>query len=197
MSKLCESNIFWFIWIVLQNIGEGFLLVIKVNNSKISTDKIDKCVKIDIFVAFRHLKKLGVCLKKKKSTRWYRIKWRNASSSEFLDIIFTSGKKWTVYDNVRRKQSWKQDSVYADSVAKSGLHPMKVLLIVRWDPRSIIHIQLLLTRSAISTKKYCDQLTVLNLGSQEKKTDSVKSKRCHFPLRQSKTVRCKTVHRET
>lgn len=137
---------------------------------------------IDKSTAFRHLKKLGFISKldtwvphslteKNKLDRvTVATSLLNRYQNEpFLDRIVTGDEKWILYNNVVRKRTWKEAGENAEIIAKSGLHPMKVLLSVWWDCRGIIFFELLPRGETITTDKYCEQLTRLNVELQEKR----------------------------
>lgn len=54
-------------------------------------------------------------------------------------------------------------------MARTVLHPMKVLLFVWWDCRWIIRFELSPTVETITAKMYCSQLTNFNATIQEKR----------------------------
>lgn len=59
-----------------------------------------------------------------------------------FDRTVTGDDKLMVYINGRRKQSWKPASAYAETVAKMGLYPMKMLLSLHLDCRGFSHFEL-------------------------------------------------------
>lgn len=151
-------------------------------NPKITTEEIAQRLKIDNSTAFRHLKKLGYI---SKLETWVphlltvenKLNRMNVAISllarqneePFLNRLVTGDEKWILYNNVRRKRTWKKAGESANPIAKAGMHPMKVLLCVWWDCRGIIHFELLRRGETITADKYCEQLTRLNAAIREKR----------------------------
>ncbi|XP_072758670.1 histone-lysine N-methyltransferase SETMAR-like [Anoplolepis gracilipes] len=88
-------------------------------------------------------------------------------ANPFLDQLVIGDEKWILYNNVQRKRTWKKVDESAESVAKAGLHPMKILLCVWWDCREIIHFEL--RGETITADKYCKQLTRLDVAIRERR----------------------------
>ena len=61
----------------------------------------------------------------------------------FLDQLVTGDEKWVLYNNVQCKRTWKQVGEHGDTMAKTSLHPMKVMLCVCWDCKGIIYFEFL------------------------------------------------------
>ncbi|XP_070155184.1 histone-lysine N-methyltransferase SETMAR-like [Polyergus mexicanus] len=83
--------------------------------------------------------------------------------------MVTGDEKWILYKNVQRKRTWKTATEGAEPVAKTGLHPMKVLLCIWWDRKGIIYFELLRRGETITADKYCEQLTRLAAAIREKR----------------------------
>lgn len=57
----------------------------------------------------------------------------------FLKRLVTGDEKWIIYNNVKRKSSWRKRNEAPLTTAKAGLHPKKVMLCIWWDWRGILH----------------------------------------------------------
>lgn len=84
-----------------------------------------------------------------------------------LDTIVTSDEKWVLYTNVVRRNSWVDSGTPAVAVARSGLHPKKVLLSVWWDSEGVIHWELLPEGETITANLYCEQLERVQAALRE------------------------------
>lgn len=67
--------------------------------------------------------------------------------------IVVYDEKWIVYDNLRRKRSWKQAYEYTEAIASAGLYSVKVLLQLWWNFKGIIDVELLPASKTISCKE--------------------------------------------
>ncbi|XP_011630944.1 histone-lysine N-methyltransferase SETMAR-like [Pogonomyrmex barbatus] len=73
------------------------------SNRHLTTTEIGHNLNIDQSTVSRHLRKLGM-------------------------RMITGDEKWIAYNNVSRKRSWSKRSEAAQTVAKAGLHPKKIML---------------------------------------------------------------------
>ena len=78
-------------------------------------------------------------------------------------------EKWVLHNNVQYKCTWKQAGEHGDAMAKTSLHPMKVMLCVWWDCKGIIYFEFLPASQTIDSYKYCHQLTNLNREIKQKR----------------------------
>ncbi|XP_032688787.1 2-oxoglutarate receptor 1-like [Odontomachus brunneus] len=74
---------------------------------------------------------------------------------------------WIVYNNVSQKR-WSKRGEAAQTVAKAGLHPKKVMLSIWWDWKGIVYYELLLPNKTIDSTKYCSQLAKLKRTIDQK-----------------------------
>lgn len=77
----------------------------------------------------------------------------------FFKKLVTGDETWILYENITRKRSWSRDKKSL-TVARSGLHPKKVLVSIWWDWKSVIYYELL-PQGEINSVKYCSQLDKL------------------------------------
>ncbi|GFW35816.1 histone-lysine N-methyltransferase SETMAR [Trichonephila clavipes] len=56
----------------------------------------------------------------------------------FLKRIITGDEKWVVYNNVKRKRSWRKKDEPAQTISKADIHQKKVMLSVWWDFKGIV-----------------------------------------------------------
>ncbi|GFU34450.1 histone-lysine N-methyltransferase SETMAR [Trichonephila clavipes] len=112
-------------------------------NRHVSSRSIIQEFKIDHKTVLSHLRKVGF---KKELDVWVphqltpknmldRIsickalaKWNKINP--FLKQMVTGDEKWVTYDNIVRKRSWSKRVEAAQTVAKPGLTPRKVLLYI-------------------------------------------------------------------
>ncbi|XP_043529541.1 histone-lysine N-methyltransferase SETMAR-like [Frieseomelitta varia] len=88
------------------------------------------------------------------------IKAMRNKNDPFLERLVTGNETWILYENITRKRSWSRDKKPL-RVAKSGLHPKKVLMSICWDWKGVIHYELLPQGETINSTKYCAQLDKL------------------------------------
>lgn len=145
------------------------------NNPRILTEELSAALNVDQSTVFRRLKSLGFDLKldiwvPHLLTEQNKIQRISAAVSllgrfnneSFLDRLVTGDEKWILYNNVRRKRTWKRTGEHGDAMPKAALHPMKVMLSVWWDCKGIIYFEFLPTGETIDSDKYCGQLTILD-----------------------------------
>ncbi|CAK9827516.1 Mariner Mos1 transposase [Anthophora retusa] len=89
----------------------------------------------------------------------------------FLNRLITGDEKWIVYNNVSRKRSWSKPGEPAQSIAKAGLHPKKVMLCIWWDMKGVVYFELLPPNKTIDSGVYCLQLEKLNNAIKEKRPE--------------------------
>lgn len=94
----------------------------------------------------------------------------------FLKRLITGDEKWVTYENVVRKRSWSKPGEAAQTVAKPGLTPNKVMLSVWWDWKGIVHHELLPPKKTIDFKFYCEQLDRLKQAIAVKRPELVNRK---------------------
>lgn len=87
----------------------------------------------------------------------------------FLKRLVTGDEKWVTYDNIKRKRSWSIRGEPAQTVAKPGLTPRKVLLCVWWDWQGIIYYELLPYGQTLNSNIYCQQLDRLKEAIAQKR----------------------------
>ena len=58
---------------------------------------------------------------------------------QFLKKMVIVDEKWITNDNIVRKRSWSKRGEAAQTVARPGLMPRKVLLCILWDLKGIIY----------------------------------------------------------
>lgn len=97
------------------------------------------------------------------------LRWNKSES--FLKRLVTGDEKWVVYNNIKRKKSWSKPGESSQTVAKSELHPQKVLLCIWWDWKGVVYYELLPQGETINSKKYCSQLNKLKRAIKDKRPE--------------------------
>ncbi|XP_011632512.1 histone-lysine N-methyltransferase SETMAR-like [Pogonomyrmex barbatus] len=131
------------------------------------TTEIGHNLNIDQSIVLRHLRKLGMV---NKLDVWvpHELNEKNLmdrisacdsllkrhQNESFLKRMITGDEKWIVYNNINRKRSWSKRSEAAQTIAKAGLHPKKIMLSIWWDWKGIVYYELLPNKMIDSTK-YC------------------------------------------
>ncbi|CAK9806173.1 Mariner Mos1 transposase [Anthophora plagiata] len=152
------------------------------NNRHATTYDIAQTLNVTAMTISRHTRKLGLI---KKLDTWvpHQLTEKNITdrislcksllerykNEPFLNRLITGDEKWIVYNNVSRKRSWSKSGEPAQSIAKAGLHPKKVMLCIWWDMKGIVYFELLPPNKTIDSGVYCLQLEKLNNAIKEKK----------------------------
>ncbi|XP_066901025.1 histone-lysine N-methyltransferase SETMAR-like [Halyomorpha halys] len=76
----------------------------------------------------------------------------------FLNRIITCDEKWVLYNNFRRSYQWLSADEKPKQFPKPDLHPKKVLLIVFWTAKGIVHFEILNQGQTITAEVYCNIL---------------------------------------
>ena len=140
----------------LSHIDDDVVHTLVQNTLRISTEEVATSLNVNLSTIFRCLKNMGFDLKLNiwvphLLTERNKIEWISAAISllgrlknePFLDRLVMGDEKWVLYNNVQRKRTWKQAGEHGDAMAKTSLHPMKVMLCVWWDCKAIIHFEFL------------------------------------------------------
>lgn len=155
----------------------------------LTTTQIGHNLNIDHSTVSRHLRKLGMV---KKLDVWvpHELSEKNLidrmsacdlllkrhQNEPFLKRVITGDEKWIVYNNVSRKRSWSKSGEAAQTVAKAGLHPKKVMLSIWWDWKGIVYYELLPPNQTIDSTKYCSQLDKLKRAIDQERPELVNRK---------------------
>ncbi|XP_017791461.1 PREDICTED: histone-lysine N-methyltransferase SETMAR-like [Habropoda laboriosa] len=152
------------------------------NSPRISTEEVAEELTVDRSTAFRRIKKLGYNLKLDawvshwltEANQLNRISAAisllgRLDKEPFLSRLVTGDEKWILYNNFQRKRTWKMSNERSDPMAKSNLHPEKVMLSVWWDWQGILYFELLPVGQIIHSDKYCQQLENLKAAIEEKR----------------------------
>ncbi|XP_014781989.1 histone-lysine N-methyltransferase SETMAR-like [Octopus bimaculoides] len=93
---------------------------------------------------------------------------KKENNEPFLRRIITGERKWVVYNNVKRRRSWKKAGYSPKRTPKVGLHTKKVLLSICWDWKCVIFFALRPLNKTINLEVYCEQLDKLNTALHKK-----------------------------
>ena len=119
----------------------------------------------------KHLKNMGMSLrldkwvphqlnekqKMKRLTICSSLKVR-LEKENFLKDIITCDEKWIAYSNPHRGKHWIHAGSPPLKIAKSDLHPRKVLLCLWWSIKGIIHHEFLKSGQTVNSDIYCSQI---------------------------------------
>ena len=86
----------------------------------------------------------------------------------FWDQLATGDEKGVLYNSIQCKHTWKQAGEHGDTMAKTSLHSMNMMLCVWWNCKGIIYFQFFPAGQTIDSDKYCHQLTNLNQEIKQK-----------------------------
>lgn len=95
----------------------------------------------------------------------------------WLNTLVTGDEKWVAYANITRKRQWCDKTERPEPTAKSGPHPLKVMLSVWWCSEGILYWELLPRGTTITANTYCAQLDRLD---QAIKARGLESKTVRF-----------------
>ncbi|XP_066907319.1 histone-lysine N-methyltransferase SETMAR-like [Halyomorpha halys] len=136
-----------------------------------SCSEIASQLNISATTAWNYLKELG---KVKKLDKWIPHKLSDANMlvrlttassltsrlkvEPFLNRFITCDEKWVLYNNFRRSYQWLSADEKPKQFPKPDLHPKKVLLIVFWTAKGIVHFEILNQGQTITAEVYCNIL---------------------------------------
>ncbi|XP_035723709.1 histone-lysine N-methyltransferase SETMAR-like [Vespa mandarinia] len=158
-------------------------------NWRITTREIDERLNLLNSTVYDHLKGLGLS---SKLDIWvpHVLAERNLcpridvcdsllkrhENDPFLKRIITGDEKWVVYNNVKRKRSWRKKDEPAQRISKVNIHQKKVMLSVWWYFKGIVFFEILPDNTIINSEVYCHQLDKLNDALQQKRPELINRK---------------------
>ena len=136
------------------HIDDDVLRTLVQNTPRISTEKVATSLNVNRSTAFRRLKNMGFDLKldiwvPHLLTERNKIERISAAVSllgwlknePFWDQLATGDEKGVLYNSIQCKHTWKQAGEHGDTMAKTSLHSMNMMLCVWWNCKGIIYFQ--------------------------------------------------------
>lgn len=77
--------------------------------------------------------------------------------STFLTRIINDGGKCIIYNRINRKRYYSKLNEPSQTISRAELHKKKMLLIW-WDYKSVVYLEMLSRKQTIRSDKYCQQL---------------------------------------